>query len=62
MNGRELAEKILSIRPHIKVIFTSGYSENSIVRDGKLLAGVELLSKPYKIEALAAKVRKVLDA
>jgi CheY-like chemotaxis protein len=61
MNGRELAEKLLNVRPNLKVVFTSGYPESSIVHNGKLDAGVTLLSKPYKIEALAAKIRKVLD-
>lgn len=62
MGGRELAEAARVLRPSLKVLFTSGYTENSIVHNGKLDRGVELLSKPYRREQLAAKLRKVLDA
>jgi signal transduction histidine kinase/CheY-like chemotaxis protein len=59
--GKRLAEKATQIVPSLKVLFTSGYTENSIVHNGRLDAGVELLSKPYDREKLAAKIRKVLD-
>ncbi|MGA7867191.1 MAG: hypothetical protein WCA23_24925, partial [Stellaceae bacterium] len=49
------------IVPKLRVLFTSGYTENAIVHNGRLDAGVELLSKPYGREQLAAKVRRVLD-
>jgi hypothetical protein len=49
------------MRPELKVLFTSGYSENAIIHHGRLDPGVELLGKPYRREQLAAKVRKVLD-
>lgn len=61
MNGRALADAALALRPDLKVLFTSGYSENAIVHHGRLDLGVELLSKPYRREQLAEKVRKVLD-
>lgn len=61
MSGRELSEAARSIRPHLKVLFTSGYTQNSIVHHGRLDQGVELLSKPYRRNELAAKLRKVLD-
>jgi PAS domain S-box-containing protein len=61
MNGRELARLALKRRPGLRVLFTSGYTENAIVHQGRLDAGVELLGKPYTRLELAAKVRKVLD-
>lgn len=62
MNGRQIAEAARAIRPHLKVLYTSGYSEDAIVHHGRLDAGVELLSKPYRRGELASKIRKVLDA
>ncbi|OFE13746.1 hypothetical protein PHACT_11875 [Pseudohongiella acticola] len=61
MNGRRLADLALKLRPGIKVLFTSGYTENAIVHHGRLDRGVHLLNKPYRRQELAAKVRKVLD-
>ncbi|MFB2551373.1 response regulator [Ensifer soli] len=60
MRSTELAKKTRALFPAIAVLFTSGYTENSIVHGGRLDAGVELLSKPYTREALARKVRHVL--
>jgi CheY-like chemotaxis protein len=62
MNGRQLAEAAVKLRPGLKVLFTSGYTENAIVHQGRLDRGVHLLSKPYRREELATKIRKVLDA
>ena len=61
LSGRQLAERAIEIVPTLKILFTSGYTENAIVHNGRLDAGVELLSKPYRREQLAAKVRRVLD-
>ncbi len=61
ISGRQLAERAVEIVPQLRVLFTSGYTENAIVHNGRLDAGVELLSKPYGREQLAAKVRRVLD-
>ena len=61
INGRKLAERAAEINPAIKVLFTSGYTENSIVHNSRLDPGVEFLSKPYDRERLARKVRRVLD-
>lgn len=61
MNGRELAERAQAKRPGLKVLFTSGYTENAIVHHGRLDPGVELLSKPYTRMELAEKIRAVLD-
>lgn len=61
LNGRELALAARRIRPDLKVLFTSGYTENAIVHQGRLDPGVQLLSKPYRKRELAEKVRRVLD-
>ncbi len=60
MRSTELARKAKSLFPSMAILFTSGYTENSIVHGGRLDPGVELLSKPYTREALARKVRHVL--
>ncbi|MBS0511688.1 MAG: response regulator [Proteobacteria bacterium] len=61
MNGRELADTARRRRPSLRVLFTSGYAENAISHQGRLAPGVSLLSKPYRRQELAAKVRSVLD-
>ncbi|BCW89221.1 Sensor histidine kinase RcsC [Alphaproteobacteria bacterium SO-S41] len=61
MNGRELAEQAQVLRPGLKVLYTSGYTENAIVHQGRLDPGIHLLRKPYARRDLAAKLRLVLD-
>jgi PAS domain S-box-containing protein len=62
MNGRELADEALKRRPTLKVLYTSGYSENAVVHHGRLDPGVLLLTKPYRKEDLARMIRRALDA
>jgi CheY-like chemotaxis protein len=61
MNGRALAEEVLRRHPQMRVLFTSGYTEEVALRD-RLEQGVNLLSKPYRKADLARKIREVLDA
>ncbi|MCP4342771.1 MAG: response regulator, partial [Desulfobulbaceae bacterium] len=61
MNGRDLAQNILSIHPNIKCLFMSGYSANVIARNGVLDKGVNFIQKPFSMKELGAKVREVLD-
>jgi PAS domain S-box-containing protein len=61
MNGRQLADQARVKRPALKVLYTTGYTENAVVHHGKLDAGVELLSKPYRRADLARHIRKILD-
>ena len=62
MNGRELAQRILEIRPNTKVLYMSGYTENVIGRNGTLDTGIRLLQKPFTLRELRNKVREVLDS
>ena len=60
MKSSEMARRAKERLPNLAILFTSGYTENSIVHGGKLDAGVELLSKPYTREALARRLRHVI--
>jgi CheY-like chemotaxis protein len=60
MNGRRLAEEALKRRPDLKVLYTTGYTRSAIVHNGILDPGVQLLTKPFTIEALAQKLDDVL--
>ena len=61
MDGRRLADEAMRRRPGLKLLFTTGYTRNAIVHNGRLDAGVALISKPFSFVGLAAKVRQVLD-
>ncbi|MFU0507638.1 ATP-binding protein [Pseudaminobacter sp. NGMCC 1.201702] len=60
-SGRVLADAAQEVRPDLKILFTTGYSRNAIVHQGRLDAGVELISKPFTFEQLASRVRDLLD-
>ncbi|MDI3383634.1 PAS domain S-box protein [Xenophilus aerolatus] len=62
VNGRKLADEARRRRPGLKVLFTTGYTRNAVVHNGVLDPGVQLIGKPFTIEALAARVREVLDS
>ena len=62
MNGRELVEHLRARRSGVRVLFTSGYAENTVVHEGVVDAGVSFLPKPYSPSALARRVRAILDA
>jgi CheY-like chemotaxis protein len=61
INTRELSRRAREISPNIKVLFTSGYTQNAIVHNGRLDEGIELLSKPYRKDDLARKLRSMLQ-
>jgi CheY-like chemotaxis protein len=60
MNGRQLAIEAQLLRPGLKILYTSGYTENAIVHHGRLDAGVLLLPKPYVSSDLARMIRTAL--
>jgi signal transduction histidine kinase/CheY-like chemotaxis protein len=60
-SGRVLVDEALILRPALKVLFTTGYSRNAIIHQGRLDAGVHLISKPFTLEQLATRVRDLLD-
>jgi CheY-like chemotaxis protein len=62
INGRQLAVEALNRRPLLKILYTSGYSKNIVVHDGRLDAGVLLLAKPYRKADLARMIRTALAA
>lgn len=61
VNGAALADEVRRRWPHIKVLFTTGYTRNAVVHNGVLDAGVDLIGKPFTLEALSTKLRDVLD-
>ena len=60
-SGPELVAELLSLRPSLKTLFISGYTDNSIVANGTLDAGMQFLQKPITPDGLARKLREVLD-
>jgi signal transduction histidine kinase/CheY-like chemotaxis protein len=62
MNGRELADRVVRMRPGLRVLFMSGYARDAIVRDGLLEPGIEFMAKPVTPQELIRKVGEVLAA
>jgi PAS domain S-box-containing protein len=61
LNGRQVAEIARQTRPDLKVLFVTGYAEKAAVRQGFLEPGMEMLMKPFALEALAAKIRGMIE-
>jgi FixJ family two-component response regulator len=61
MSGPELAERLAPRLPEMKVLYMSGYPDNTIVQHGVLEPGTAFLQKPFTLNALESKVREVLD-
>ena len=61
LNGRQLADAARTTRPGLKVLFMTGYAENAAIASGFLEAGMELITKPFPIEALASRIRSMVE-
>jgi len=62
MDGAELASRLMAIRPGTRILFTSGYTEDSAIRQRILHPGASFLEKPFTVEGLARKTREILDS
>jgi PAS domain S-box-containing protein len=62
MSGREVAQRVTTLRPQVTVLYLSGYTDDAIVRHGMLEPGIAFLQKPFSADVLARKIREVLDA
>ena len=61
INGRELGEKMAQQCPNLKILYMSGYVDNAILEDGEIVQGTSFIQKPFSPQALAQKVRTILD-
>ena len=61
MSGKELSEKARALQPGLKILYTSGYTREGFLRDGKLDPGIALLAKPFTLQDLASRLRDLLD-
>ncbi|MES2609147.1 MAG: ATP-binding protein [Pseudomonadota bacterium] len=61
LNGRQVADAARQDRPHLKVLFITGFAQNAAVGNGLLDAGMEVMTKPFELTALARKVRDMMD-
>jgi CheY-like chemotaxis protein len=61
MNGRQVADAARAARPELPVLFITGFAENAVVGDGPLEAGMELVTKPFSMEALGSRIREMIE-
>jgi two-component system NtrC family sensor kinase len=61
MNGRQLSDEVVKRRPAIKILYMTGYTRNAIIHHGRLDPNIDLLTKPFTADALARKIRRILD-
>jgi CheY-like chemotaxis protein len=61
LNGRQLAEQVLELKPGLPVLYMTGFTRNAVVHNGMLDPGVNFMAKPFTVDQLAAKVREALE-
>lgn len=62
MNGRQMIDAARTSRPGLKVLFITGYAENAAIGDGHLERGMHVLTKPFAMEKLAARIKGIMEA
>ena len=62
MSGRELARQVTALRPGVKVLYMSGYTDQTLAHDGALEPGTEFIQKPFANDALLRKVHQILSS
>ena len=62
MNGRQMADAGRAVRPGLRVLFITGYAENAVVGNGHLEPGMQVLTKPFTMDALASRIRELITA
>ncbi len=62
MNGRQVADAARVLRPRLKVLFITGYAENAVVGNGHLEPGMQVMTKPFTIDALAVRVKELIGS
>ncbi len=62
MNGRQVADAGRALRPELKVLFITGYAENAVINHRHLDPGMQVLTKPFAMEALANRIRDIITA
>jgi PAS domain S-box-containing protein len=62
INGRQLADVGLALRPGLKVLFITGYAENAVIGDGHLKRGMHVVTKPFALEALATRIKSIISS
>ena len=62
MNGRQVADAARVLRPNLKVLFITGYAENAAVGNGHLERGMQVVTKPFAMEAIASKIREMIES
>ena len=60
LNGRQVAEAAREYRPELKILFITGYAENAAMANGFLEPGMEMVTKPFAVDALAARIREMI--
>ncbi len=60
MNGRQVADAALQLRPDLRVLFMTGYAENAVIGNGQLAPNMALLTKPFPMDTLAARIQEIM--